>query len=87
MSKETIEYKVLSFCFSSANETVTRREFTSEIEKRFGKDAKKTAIELWNKGCFKFNKYGYVNLSERGFTFWHEGELPPKRKPRETKLC
>jgi len=79
---ETVEHKILSYCFSTDNEACSQKEFTSNVEKRFGKSAKKTAIELWKKGCFHFNVNGYVNLTNRGCIFWQKGKLPPKRKPK-----
>lgn len=80
--EETIEHKIFSFCFSMQNDTATRGEFTDEVKDRLGIKAKKVASDLWNKGCFKINQYGYVNLSKRGYTYWKTGILHPKRKPK-----
>ena len=79
---ETIEHKILAYCFSTDNDACSQKEFTSDVEKRFGKSVKKTAIDLWKKGCLHFNVNGYVNLTNRGYIFWQEGKLPPKRKPK-----
>ena len=76
--KKTLEYKILSDGLRI--EALSRNEFTDKIEQRFGKEGRRIAISLWKRGCFCFNKYGYVNLSRRGTTLFCKGILPPKRK-------
>lgn len=74
---ETLEHKIFEVVIRG--EHTSRRGFNSEIEKRFGTEGKIKVIELWNKGCFTFNKYGYINPSKRGYIFWQDNVLPPKR--------
>jgi len=79
--QETLEHKILHLTLAR-HDCFKRSEFITLVSKYYGDEGKQMAIDLWNKGCFGFNNFGYVVLTKRGLVLYDTGVLIPKRTPR-----
>jgi hypothetical protein len=77
---DSLERKVLHIGVSNC--PFGRRGLTKTAFELYGREGKVKAIELWKKGAFNLNQYGYANLSKRGFTLYDKGVLPEKASPK-----
>lgn len=92
MTQETIEHRVLDYAShlysqdtATRHDPTTQKSFVAKVSELFGKDAGKVATRLFREGYLMFNNYGYINLSDRGYTLYDKNIETPRRKNRSLK--